>query len=231
MALFFLGLAIPCLINAVAEALRFAKDPNWSNSILIVYAVAFLLFVVAGAICLLFDRRLRKVAASLVEATLQDMQEVYARSARAEETYTHSDGLQPAEKEAVKRDATSDDLPKRFDALRQVKMVAEAIPPDRSRGELEEWLRADSSFRARLTGRLVRLFGFRDELLPYIEAELVEFVDARLRPLYVIEGDTYTFRGDKLHEFAIAAHELRWMIVQFENQLMAEYSGTEGNAA
>ena len=68
-----------------------------------------------------------------------------------------------------------DYLRQRFDALRQIKSVVKDLwsSPNISRQELLEKLNADPGYRKDLSERLIRLFGLRNELIPYIEPEFV----------------------------------------------------------
>lgn len=110
-------------------------------------------------------------------------------------------------------------------AFRQIKKVTDNIPPNLDVKELEEKLRSDSIFLHSMTSRLVRLFGLRTELIPYIENEFVELIDKKLAPLYLIENGTYTFKADKIHELASVADDAKALVALKEKALMKEYRG------
>jgi hypothetical protein len=116
-----------------------------------------------------------------------------------------------------------DTIKQKFDALREIKSVIGNIPPNLSKQELIERLESDSDFRRDLTGRLVRMFGLRNELIPFIETEFIDLIDNRLEPLFIIENGTYTFREEKIEEFANFAADARSLVVSIENKLTTEY--------
>jgi hypothetical protein len=116
-----------------------------------------------------------------------------------------------------------DTLKNKFDALREIKSLIENIPPDLNKKELIERLRNDETFRNSLTGRMVRLFGVRNELIPFIAPEFVNLIDTRLTPLFVIENGTYTFRQEMIQEFAGFAEEAKLLVTSIETKLTEEY--------
>jgi hypothetical protein len=70
---------------------------------------------------------------------------------------------------------------------------------------------------------LVRLFGLRSELIPFIEPDVVDLIDKRLAPLYIIENGSYTFRADKLSEFADVAVSAKTLVAFVEDKLTQKY--------
>lgn len=116
-----------------------------------------------------------------------------------------------------------DNLRQKFDALRQIKSVIENIPSNLDKKQLIDKLNSDSQFCESLTGRLVRLFGLRNELIPFLESEFVDLLDKQLEPLFIIETGRYTFRKEKIEEFANFAKEARSLMVSIEKRLTEEY--------
>ena len=116
-----------------------------------------------------------------------------------------------------------DSLKNKFDALREIKSVIGNIPPDLNKKGLIERLSNDDDFRKSLTGRMVRLFGLRNELIPFITPEFVDLIDAQLEPLYIIENGIYSFRPDKLQAFAMFADEARLLVASIETKLTEEF--------
>ena len=116
-----------------------------------------------------------------------------------------------------------DNLKQKFDALRQVKSVVRNIPPSLNKKELMKRLNSDSEFCKSLTNRLVRLFGLRNELMPFVDSEFINLIDTRLEPLFMIENGTYTFKKEKLEEFADFAEEARLLVGSIEEKLTQEY--------
>ena len=116
-----------------------------------------------------------------------------------------------------------DTLKNKFDALREIKSVMGNIPPDLNKEGLIERLRNDDDFRNSLTGRMVRLFGLRNELIPFIAPEFVDLIDTQLEPLFTIENGRYTFRPERLQAFAMFADEARLLVSSIETKLTEEY--------
>ena len=110
----------------------------------------------------------------------------------------------------------------KFNALRKIKSVIANIPPNLNKEELEGRLNSDPEFCSDLTSRLVRLFGLRDELIPFIEQELVDLIDNQLKPLFIIETGTFTFRTDKIQEFANFADEVKTLVASIEGKYTKE---------
>jgi len=124
---------------------------------------------------------------------------------------------------AYVRQLLVDTLKNKFDALREIKSVIGNIPPDQNKGGLIERLGNDDEFRKSLTARMVRLFGLRNELIPFIAPEFVDLIDKRLEPLYKIENGSYIFRPEKLKAFAMFADEARLLVFSIETKLTEEF--------
>jgi len=116
-----------------------------------------------------------------------------------------------------------DTLKSKFDALRAIKSVIGNIPPDLDRKGLVDRLSHDEDFRKSLTDRSVRLFGLRNELIPFIAPEFVDLIDNQLEALFTIENGSYTFRTGKVQAFALFADEARRLVTSVENRLTEEY--------
>ena len=121
------------------------------------------------------------------------------------------------------RQLVVDTLKNKFDALREIKSVIGNIPPDLNKEGLIERLSDDDDFRNSLTGRMVRLFGLRNELIPFIDPEFVDLIDTQLEPLYTIENGRYTFRPEKLQSFAMFADKARLLVSSIEAKLTEDY--------
>jgi hypothetical protein len=111
----------------------------------------------------------------------------------------------------------------KFQALKEIKSVTDNIPPPLSEKELEERLTSDQDFRRQLSYRLIRLFGLRNELMPFIEPEVVDLIDKELEPLFVIENGSYTLRPERTRELATVAHHARSLMGSIEERLLKEY--------
>ena len=116
-----------------------------------------------------------------------------------------------------------DNLKQKFDALRQIKSVIGNIPPNLSKKELIERLSSDSEFCKSLTNRLVRLFGLRNELMPFVDSQFINLIDTRLESLFMIENGAYTCREEKIEEFGNFAEEARSLAGSIEEELTQEY--------
>lgn len=116
-----------------------------------------------------------------------------------------------------------DTLNQKFDALREIKSVMGNIPPDLSKEGLIERLCKDDHFRNSLTGRMVRLFGLRNELIPFIAPEFVDLIDTQFEPLFTIENGSYTFKQNKSQEFAMFADKAKLLVSSIEANLIEEY--------
>jgi hypothetical protein len=115
----------------------------------------------------------------------------------------------------------------KLEAIRQIKSVTDNIPPDLDSRALEDRLNSDPEFLKSLAMRLQRLFGLRTELIPFMDQEMVDFIDRKLTPLYKIENGRCTFRTDKIKEFASLAYEAKSLVTFAENKLTKEYRELE----
>ena len=116
-----------------------------------------------------------------------------------------------------------DSLKNKFDALREIKSVVGNIPPNLTKEELIQRLSSDADFRNSLTTRIVRLFGLRNELIPFLDPAFVDLIDKKLEPLFAIENGSYTFRSDKVAGFALFADEAQLLVSSIETKLTEEY--------
>ena len=116
-----------------------------------------------------------------------------------------------------------DTLKNKFDAHREIKSVLGSIPPDLKKEDLLERLNNDADFTKSMTGRMVRLFGLRNESIPFIDPKLVVLIDTKLEPLYQIENGRYTFRTEKLKAFSMFTDEVRLLVSSIEDKLTEEY--------
>jgi hypothetical protein len=94
------------------------------------------------------------------------------------------------------------------------------IPADLTKAQLIERMNADLEYRQRLTERLVRLLGIRNEKIDSLEPGLVHMIDARLKPLYTRELGTYTFRADKTEEFVACVEAMQSEVRSWEQELL-----------
>ena len=116
-----------------------------------------------------------------------------------------------------------EDLEQKFNALREIKTVLDRALPNLDRLKLLEKLKTDPGHCKDLTNSAVRLFGLRNELIPYIESDFVELIDLQLKPLYDIKLGTYTFRQEKVEQFINLIQDLRTMVALNEKKLRSEY--------
>jgi hypothetical protein len=115
-----------------------------------------------------------------------------------------------------------DDLAARFAALREVMKVAENVPRALSYHELQERLAADPELHRALTSRLIRLFGLRIELTPYLDSEIRDFIDGTFKGLYATAAGSYELRvNDEV--FADVAVQFRRLTTRVEEKLIAEH--------
>ena len=127
-----------------------------------------------------------------------------------------------------RRQRRLDSLNDRFAALRKFIKVVEDIPSDVGRQELVFRLQSDKRFREELAHRLVRLFGLRNELVPLLDREVVDFIEKTFRPLFDIETGEYALSPDKVEQFGEAALELRRISSRVEKRLVAEHEKLSG---
>ncbi len=100
--------------------------------------------------------------------------------------------------------------------------VADNVPSHLSYDELVTELEAEGEFRESMSGRLVRLFGLRRELVGWLDPAIVDFIDDRLRPLYRSGVGEYDLPRDRAREFATLALELPELVARTERKLLRE---------
>ena len=115
-----------------------------------------------------------------------------------------------------------DALERRFEALSAIMAVADNVPSDLSYDQFVTRLETDDEFRGSMSGRLVRLFGLRRELVGWLDPAIVEFIDDRLRPLYRSGVGEYDLPRDRAREFATPALELPELVAGTERKLLGE---------
>jgi len=126
-------------------------------------------------------------------------------------------GLPPTWDSALLRDSQ---IQAELSTLSEMRSILDDIPPDLTKAQLIERMNADSEYRKRLTGRLVRLLGIRNEKIDSLEASLVHIIDTRFMPLYTRELGTSTFRADKTEEFVACAEDMKREIELWEQELL-----------
>lgn len=114
-------------------------------------------------------------------------------------------------------------LAESFNALREIRHVAEDIPPDLNEKELSDRLSSDVEFRKSLSSRLVRLFGLRTELIPTLDKEISELIDKYFQPLYRIKTGSYDLKVEQTSKFSSSCVKLRELVLQVEKRLTNEY--------
>jgi len=121
------------------------------------------------------------------------------------------------------RQLSVEHVQRKFGAFREIKSVLDLFPQDLTRDQLLEKMNSDAAFRNRVSERLVRLFGLRNELVPYLEAELVTLIDSKLRPLYYIEGGTFTFKDGECGNLVDIAQKMIGTLRSLEKNLTEKY--------
>jgi hypothetical protein len=116
-----------------------------------------------------------------------------------------------------------DNLLSRLAALREVMSVTDNIPSNLDFTGLKLKIANDPEFYKNLNYRLIRLFGLRTELTPYLEPEIRKFIDYSFRPLFDIGVGSYKLLPDKEDKFAHAAIELRRITNSVEEKLIKEH--------
>lgn len=106
--------------------------------------------------------------------------------------------------------------------------MADNVPPELSTTDLKARLAEDPEFCMRLNHRLIRLFGLRTELTPYLEPEIRRFIDGTFRPLFTIAVGSYELPPEKVDRFANAAIELRRLTGTVEEKLISEHERLTG---
>jgi hypothetical protein len=113
-------------------------------------------------------------------------------------------------------------LTERLNSIREIIRVVDNIPRVSADG-LFRTLDNDKEFRNSLIHRLVRLFGLRRELIPYVEPELITMIDDEFEKFFVVRAGSYNFRDEKLQEFAIFSEKLSKTVREIEKQLIEEH--------
>ncbi len=126
-------------------------------------------------------------------------------------------------KKSYVKEISLDNLRRKFNALRKIKTVLDNIPPNLSKEDLSDRLTRDAEFRKGLSERIQRLFGLRNELMPHIDPEFVEFIDEKFKSLFNIATGVYTYKEEKNDEFAAFLVEATTMADSIEKKLTKEY--------
>ena len=113
-------------------------------------------------------------------------------------------------------------LLRRLNSIREIMQVTDDIPRIPA-DELLTKLNNDERFCKSLTSRLVRLFGLRRELIPFLEPEIIDLIDNEFEPFYSIGVGLYTFNDEKLHEFSVLAVKLAITVKEVERKLTEEH--------
>jgi hypothetical protein len=116
-----------------------------------------------------------------------------------------------------------DNLQNRLAAHKEVMSVATNVPPDLSVIDLKAKYATEPEYCKNLNHRLIRLFGLRTELTPYLEPEVRRFIDTTFRPLFSVGLGSYEPLLEKLDGLAHAAIELRYLAWSVEAKLIAEH--------
>ena len=111
----------------------------------------------------------------------------------------------------------------KFAALREIKKVVDDIPPDLGQDELLTKLNADPDFCGTLVNRLTRLFGLRNEFIPFLDSSFVNLIDHQFRLLFIIETGTYTFKKEKNKQLAAFLAEVTSVVRALERKLTEEH--------
>ena len=119
----------------------------------------------------------------------------------------------------IVKQLSADRLQKKFNALSEIKSVVDNIPPNLNKDKLREKLKKDSEFCKNLTGRLVRLFGLRNELIPYLDSTFVDLIDSDFQKLYDIGIGQYNFKNEKIDEFVNFTEKIISLTNSIENKL------------
>ena len=116
-------------------------------------------------------------------------------------------------------------LREKFSALREIKKVIGNVPPDLDRIQLLDKINTEKKFCEDLTGRLVRLFGLRNELIPGIDPSFVALIDKEMQPLYKIENGIYVFRETRTNQLVEFIMNMKSTIGLIEQKLISDYEG------
>jgi len=114
-------------------------------------------------------------------------------------------------------------LEKKIEALRSLREVVDNIPRDIKAEQLSRRMGADSEFKKNLEHRLIRLFGLRRELIPYLDKNIIFLIDKRFMPLFLIEAGSCDLKADTIDEFAKCCEELIKETDNLEKNLTESY--------
>jgi len=114
-------------------------------------------------------------------------------------------------------------LEKRFEAFRQLKEVIDSIPREATVDELTARVKTEPELLNSLKHRLVRLFGLRIELVPWLDEKIGLYIDQRFRSLFRAEIGTYELKPGVEDKFAPCCVELVGEIDRLEKELVALY--------
>ncbi len=127
-------------------------------------------------------------------------------------------GLPPTWDSALLRDSQ---IQAELSTLSEMRSLLDDIPSDLTKAQLIERMKGDPEYRKRLTDRLVRLLGIRNEKTGSLRASLVHMIDARLKPSYTRELGTYAFRAEKTEEFVACVEDMKREIELWEQELLS----------
>lgn len=125
--------------------------------------------------------------------------------------------LPPTWDSAVLRDSQ---IQAEMSTLSEVRSILDDIPSDLTKVQVAARMKGDPECQKRLTERLVRLLGIRNEKMGSLRASLIEIIDTRLDPLYTRELGTYTFRAEKIEEFVACVEDMKRAIQSWEQELL-----------
>ena len=121
-----------------------------------------------------------------------------------------------------RRQRRLDRVAESFHALREVKAIVDNLPARIDEDALHGRLGEDR-FRRELGGRLVRLFGLRNELMSSLDKRIAGFIDSELRSSYANENGRYELQEGNLRDFARACVGLRSLTATVETELTRQY--------
>lgn len=114
-------------------------------------------------------------------------------------------------------------LEKKIEALRALREVVDNIPRDLKAEQLAKRMKADSEFKSNLEHRVVRIFGLRRELIPYLDDRITFLIDNQLMPLFVIETGSHNLKADAIDAFARCCEKLIFEADSLEKSLTKAY--------
>jgi hypothetical protein len=101
--------------------------------------------------------------------------------------------------------------------------LADTVPLNLDGDALLERFAADHGLYEDLRHRLVRLLGLRNELPPYLEPDVREFIDETFKPLFAIAAGSAELDPAETRAFAAAAVQFRQLVKSLETRLVAEH--------